>query len=89
MSFFEFAFQKQPRATVSILFLLIALILPPTSSDSRADASYGVDLPHGSITFYGPDYGDNRRVGLEEMESSTRSAPGYVTSFKPSEFLNR
>jgi len=67
---------------------LFILLLVPALSNGESKPSYGVHLPHGSITFYGPDFGDNRRIELPEFESSTRSYPTYVTSFKPSFALN-
>ena len=67
---------------------LFILLLVPALSNGESQPSYGVNLPHGSITFYGPDFGDNRRIELPEFESSTRSYPTFVTSFKPSFALN-
>ena len=80
-------FQTQNGGVVSQSSLLIVLIIS-VPSHSRPDPSYGVNLPHGSITYYGPDFGDNRRVDLDEFESSTRSSPNYVTSFKPNFSFN-
>ena len=64
------------------------LLAVPARSDSNPQPSYGVNLPHGSITYYGPEFGDNRRITLNQFESSTRSNPDYVTSFKPSFSFN-
>ena len=79
-------FQKA-IAILDTMYLFI-LLLVPALSNGESKPSYGVNLPHGSITFYGPDFGDNRRIELPEFESSTRSYQTYVTSFKPSFALN-
>ena len=68
------------------MYLFILLLVP---ASTLSDSSYGINLPHGSITFYGPNYGDNRRIELPDFESpTTRSSSNYVTSFKPSYAVN-
>ena len=68
------------------MYLFILLLVP---ASTLGDSSYGINLPHGSITFYGPNYGDNRRIELPDFESpTTRSSSNYVTSFKPSFAVN-
>ena len=68
------------------MYLFILLLVPVST---LSDSSYGINLPHGSITFYGPNYGDNRRIELPDFESpTTRSSSNYVTSFKPSYAVN-
>ena len=80
-----FLFQNHPAIQPNTLYLFILLLVPAFSNcESHPEPSYGFNLPHGSITFYGPDFGDNRRIELPEFETSTRSSFNFVTSFKPS-----
>jgi len=69
------------------MYLLLLLLLVPafTNSEPDADPSVGIDLPHGSITFFGSNFGDSLpQISRSGIETSTPSYPTYVTSFAPS-----
>ena len=58
---------------MDIKYLFILLIVPAlTFSDS--EPSYGVNMPHGSITFYGPNFGDNRSRQVSSVQTQTMIA---------------
>jgi len=67
------------------MYLLLFLLVPAyTNSQPDSDPSVGINLPHGSITFFGSNFGDSQKISLPNIETSTSSFPTHVTSFTPS-----
>jgi len=67
------------------MYLLLALLVPAiTNSQPDSDPSVGINLPHGSITFFGSNFGDSQKISFPNIETSTSSFPTHVTSFTPS-----
>lgn len=65
---------------------LLLLILVPALSHGKPDSepSVGINLPHGSITFFGSNFGDSHGLSVPDVQSSTPRGPSYVTSYTPS-----
>eukprot|EP00091_Calanus_sinicus_P014478 TRINITY_DN3202_c0_g1_i8.p1 TRINITY_DN3202_c0_g1~~TRINITY_DN3202_c0_g1_i8.p1 ORF type:complete len:113 (+),score=21.19 TRINITY_DN3202_c0_g1_i8:657-995(+) len=66
------------------MYLLLLLLVPAlTNCEPDSNPSVGINLPHGSITFFGSNFGDNQGLTLPGIQASTPSAPTYVTSYTP------
>lgn len=66
------------------MYLLLLLLVPAlTNCEPDSNPSVGINLPHGSITFYGSNFGDNQGLSLPNIQTSTPSTPSYVTSYTP------
>jgi len=67
------------------MYLLLLLLVPAlTNCEPDSNPSVGINLPHGSITFFGSNFGDNQGLSLPHVQTSTPSGPSYVTSYAPS-----
>jgi len=63
---------------------LLLLLLVPALTNCDSNPSVGINLPHGSITFFGSNFGDNHGLSDPRIQTSTPSGPTYVTSYAPS-----
>jgi len=61
---------------------LFLVILVPGFISGDSSPSVGINLPHGSITFFGSNFGDSRDTA-PNIQTSTPLTPRYVTSYTP------
>jgi len=67
------------------MYLLLLLLVPAlTNCEPDSNPSVGINLPHGSITFFGSNFGDSQGLSDSHFQTSTPSGPSYVTSYAPS-----
>ena len=89
LSFLSICFRSPNRKhsiLLSSIMYLLLLILVPALSHGKPDSepSVGINLPHGSITFFGSNFGDSHGLSVPDVQSSTPRGPSYVTSYTPS-----
>ena len=67
------------------MYLPLLLLVPAlTNCQPDSNPSVGINLPHGSITFFGSNFGDSQGLSDPLFQTSTPSGPSYVTSYAPS-----